>query len=242
MTELRPVDRIEAADTHPDNRVLDARHLSKKFGPRTALDDASLTVGHGEIVAVMGPSGSGKSTLLHCAAGVVRPDSGEVLYRGTDLTRLSRDHSSELRRTQFGFVFQFGQLVPELDAVENVALPLLLNGMSRRQAKTTAQEWLDRLAIGDLTRQRPGEMSGGEAQRVAVARALVASPRVVFADEPTGSLDTATGFSVVAELVARAREHGTAIVIVTHDAQIAAYADRVVGMRDGRTEPTHEDH
>jgi len=242
MAEVWPfAQRGETDDPRPGDEVLEVLHLSKSFGPRRALDDASLSVRHGEIVAVMGPSGSGKSTLLHCAAGVVRPDSGQVLYRGADVTRLPRDRSSELRRTQFGFVFQFGQLVPELDAVENVALPLLLNGSGRREAKTIARTWLDRLSIGDLAGQRPGQMSGGQAQRVAVARALVTCARVVFADEPTGSLDTATSFAVMAEMVELAREHGTAIVVVTHDAQVAAYADRVVGMRDGRTEQERGD-
>ncbi|WP_448071807.1 ABC transporter ATP-binding protein [Georgenia yuyongxinii] len=221
----------------PTQAVLEAHHLAKNFGASRALSDASLTLNVGEIVAVMGPSGSGKSTLLHCAAGILRPDAGEVFYGGVDLTRLSAERLSALRRTEFGFVFQFGQLVPELSAIENVALPLILGGSKRRAALAAAEPWLVRLGIEDLGGRRPGELSGGQAQRVAVARALITHPSVVFADEPTGALDMAAGIGVMEALIELSREHGAAVVIVTHEAQVAAYADRLVTMRDGRTDP-----
>ena len=215
---------------------LQVRHLTKAFGNRPALLDASLRVAPGQIVAVMGPSGSGKSTLLHCAAGVLLPDSGTVLLDGHDLTNFSPAQRAEARRTTFGFVFQFGQLVPELTAEENVALPLLLNGMRRRAAREKARRTLARLRAEDVADQRPAAMSGGQAQRVAVARALVINPRVIFADEPTGSLDSATGTAVMGQFVAAVRQENAAMVLVTHDRQIAAYADRIVTVHDGRTD------
>ena len=215
--------------------LLTASGVSRSFGPTPALLDASLTLFPGEIVAVMGPSGSGKSTLLHCLAGVVRPDEGRIEYDGTDLTTASDTELSALRRTEFGFLFQFGQLVPELSCLENVALPLRLDGESRRRAERTAAHWLDRLGVGDLAAKTPGECSGGEGQRVAVARALVTRPRVVFADEPTGALDSLNGERVIRLLTDAARESGAAVVVVTHEARVAAYADREVVVRDGRT-------
>jgi putative ABC transport system ATP-binding protein len=185
------------------------------------------------VLALLGPSGSGKSTLLHCLAGILVPDRGEVRYRGSRLDSLSDDLRSELRRSDFGFVFQFGSLVPELTAVENVALPLRLSGHKRRTAEACALEWLERLEVADVARQRAGEMSGGQGQRVAVARALVAGPRVVFADEPTGALDSLNGELVMDLLIGAAREQGASIVLVTHEPRIAAYADREVVIRDG---------
>jgi putative ABC transport system ATP-binding protein len=213
--------------------LLEARSLVRFFGETPALRGASLSVESGEIVAVMGPSGSGKSTLLHCLAGIFRPDSGEVWFAGRRLDTLGDSERTKLRRTEFGFVFQFGQLVPELTAADNVALPLLLNGCGRRPAYLQARTWLDRLGLGDMGPRRVGELSGGQAQRVAVARALVGEPQVLFADEPTGSLDSLTGESVMNLLVDRARENSTTVVIVTHDARVAAYADREVLVRDG---------
>jgi putative ABC transport system ATP-binding protein len=213
--------------------LLEARALVRSFGETPALRDASLAVNAGEIVAVMGPSGSGKSTLLHCLAGIYRPDRGEVWFGGTRLDNLDDAERTKLRRTDFGFVFQFGQLVPELTAADNVALPLLLNRSGRKSAYAKATSWLDQLGLGDLGPRRIGELSGGQAQRVAVARALVAEPKVLFADEPTGSLDSLTGEGVMNLLIGLARHHGTTIVIVTHDARVAAYADREVLVRDG---------
>src|SRR4051794_40965119 len=156
--------------------------LSKAFGQTPALSDAGLSVDAGEIIAVMGPSGSGKSTLLHCLAGIVRPDSGRVVFDGRDVTAMTDAERSALRLREFGFVFQFGQLVPELPCIENVALPLRLEGVRRREAERRAAEWLVRLEVSDVAGKRPGEVSGGEGQRVAVARALTSEPRVLFAD------------------------------------------------------------
>jgi putative ABC transport system ATP-binding protein len=215
--------------------LLEALDLHKSFGPTPALDGAGLRVWPGEVVAVMGPSGSGKSTLLHCLAGIIRPDSGTVSYRGTALSTLSDVARSELRRTEFGFVFQFGQLVPELTSLENVALPLRLGGMRRREAEKQATEWLARLEVADVADKRPGETSGGQGQRVAVARALVTSPKVVFADEPTGALDSLNGERVMRLLVAAAKDANAAVVLVTHEVRVAAYSDREVVVRDGKS-------
>ncbi|GAB3736403.1 ABC transporter ATP-binding protein [Nocardiopsis nanhaiensis] len=215
--------------------LITASGLSKSFGLTQALQDASLSLHEGEVVAVMGPSGSGKSTLMHCLAGVVRPDGGEIDYDGIDLVGAPDTLLSTLRRGEFGFLFQFGQLVPELSCVENVALPLRLGGVSRRRAERSATRWLDRLDVGDVAAKRPGECSGGQGQRVGVARALITRPRVVFADEPTGSLDSLNGERVIRLLTDAARESGAAVVLVTHEPRVAAYADREVIVRDGRT-------
>ncbi|MFD8077440.1 ABC transporter ATP-binding protein [Streptomyces sp. NBC_00510] len=214
---------------------MEAVDLHKAYGPTPALDGAEFAIRAGEVVAVMGPSGSGKSTLLHCLAGIVRPDSGSVLYRGRDLTAMSDAERSALRRGEFGFVFQFGQLVPELTCVENVALPLRLNGTRRKEAEARAKEWLARLEVDDLAGKRPGEISGGQGQRVAVARALVTGPRVVFADEPTGALDSLNGERVMRMLTDAARDTDAAVVLVTHEARVAAYSDREVVVRDGKS-------
>ncbi|MEU8708494.1 ABC transporter ATP-binding protein [Streptomyces sp. NPDC048565] len=204
------------------------------YGSTPALDGASFSVHAGEVVAVMGPSGSGKSTLLHCLAGIVTPDSGTITYGGRELSAMPDSERSALRRSDFGFVFQFGQLVPELTCVENVALPLRLDGVKRKQAERTALEWMQRLEVEDVATQRPGEVSGGQGQRVAVARALVASPKVIFADEPTGALDSLNGERVMELLTESARTAGTAVVLVTHEARVAAYSDRDIVVRDGR--------
>ncbi len=214
--------------------LLIAEDLHKSFGPTPALAGASVSVRAGEVVALMGPSGSGKSTLLHCLAGIIRPDRGRVLYRGAELTALPDAARSALRRREFGFVFQFGQLVPELTCLENVALPLRLERVPRREAERRATEWLDRLEVTDVAGKRPGEISGGQGQRVAVARALVTGPRVVFADEPTGALDSLNGERVMRLLADAARDTGAAVLLVTHEARVAAYSDREVVVRDGR--------
>jgi putative ABC transport system ATP-binding protein len=213
--------------------LLEARGIHKAFGQTPALRGASVSAGQGEILAIMGPSGSGKSTLLHCLAGIFTPDAGDVLFHGQVLNTMSEADRTKLRRTAFGFVFQFGQLVPELTAADNVALPLLLNRTRRKVAYKTADTWLDKLGIGDKGGRRTGELSGGEAQRVAVARALALAPKVIFADEPTGSLDSLTSEKVMDLLTGLAREQGSTVVIVTHDARVAAYADRVAMVRDG---------
>jgi putative ABC transport system ATP-binding protein len=214
--------------------IIEARGVMKSFGQTPALRGASIAVRPGEIVAVMGPSGSGKSTLLHCLAGILVPEEGEVWFGGERLDTLGEDRRSELRRDRFGFVFQFGQLVPELTAEENVALPLLLAGTRRGPALAEARGWFGRLGLDGLERRRSGELSGGQAQRVALARGLVGEPKVLFADEPTGSLDSMSGELVMSLLTAAAREQGTTVILVTHDARVAAYAGREVIVRDGK--------
>ncbi|EME57429.1 ABC-type transporter [Amycolatopsis decaplanina DSM 44594] len=215
--------------------MLQGLGLHKAFGPNQALAGAGLTLEAGEIVAIMGPSGSGKSTLLHCLSGIVPPDGGQVLFRGRDLASMPDAERSALRRTEFGFVFQFGQLVPELTCLENVALPLRLGGMKRRPAERIARGWLDRLAVGDAGDSTPGQVSGGQSQRVAMARALITEPSVIFADEPTGALDTLSGELVMRLLSETAKQTDAAVVLVTHEPRVAAYSDREVIVRDGRT-------
>ncbi len=213
--------------------MVEARHVVKSFGQTPALRGASIAVRPGEIVAVMGPSGSGKSTLLHCLAGILVPDEGEILLAGQRLDTLNETQRSEVRRDRFGFVFQSGQLVPELTAEENVALPLLLGGTRRAAALAEARTWFGRLGLDGLGHRRSGELSGGQAQRVALARGLVTGPEVLFADEPTGSLDSVSGEMVMSLMTRAAREQGTTVILVTHDARVAAYADREVIVRDG---------
>ncbi|MFM9593545.1 ABC transporter ATP-binding protein [Streptomyces scabiei] len=219
----------------PAGSLLVATDVRKAYGPTNALDGAAFSIHPGEVVAVMGPSGSGKSTLLHCLAGIVPPDSGSITYDGREMTTMNDSERSALRRSEFGFVFQFGQLVPELTCVENVALPLRLNGGSRKQSERTALGWMERLEVDDLARKRPGEVSGGQGQRVAVARALVTGPRVLFADEPTGALDSLNGERVMELLTEAARSTNAAVVLVTHEARVAAYSDREIVVRDGKS-------
>ncbi|MFI9047606.1 ABC transporter ATP-binding protein [Streptomyces sp. NPDC053427] len=217
----------------PAGFLLEAHALHKAYGSTPALDGADFSLRPGEVVAVMGPSGSGKSTLLHCLAGIVGPDSGTIRYGGRDLTAMSDADRSALRRADFGFVFQFGQLVPELTCVENVALPLRLTGVRRKEAEARSREWLERLEVAEVAGKRPGEVSGGQGQRVAVARALAPRPRVLFADEPTGALDSLNGERVMTLLTAAARDTDAAVVLVTHESRVAAYSDREVVVRDG---------
>ncbi|MFI8386162.1 ABC transporter ATP-binding protein [Streptomyces sp. NPDC085540] len=219
----------------PAGSLLAATDLRKAYGTTNALDGAEFSIHAGEVVAVMGPSGSGKSTLLHCLAGIVAPDSGSITYAGRELTSLSDAERSELRRTEFGFVFQFGQLVPELTCVENVALPLRLTGVKRKEAERTALQRMEQLQVEDLGAKRPGEISGGQGQRVAVARALVTDPRVIFADEPTGALDSLNGELVMQLLTEAARSANAAVVLVTHETRVAAYSDREIVVRDGKS-------
>jgi putative ABC transport system ATP-binding protein len=214
--------------------LIEARGIHRAFGRTPALQGADVSAAAGEILAVMGPSGSGKSTLLHCLAGIFPPDQGEVWFDGRRLDTLGENARTKLRRTDFGFVFQFGQLIPELSTADNIAMPLLLARVGRRAAYQTAKAWLDRLDLAELGGRRTGELSGGQAQRVAIARALATKPKVLFADEPTGSLDSLTGELVMDLLVDIAREEGTTVILVTHDSRIAAYAERTVLVRDGK--------
>ena len=218
--------------------LLVVSNIRKNLGANEALRGADLTVAPGELVAVMGPSGSGKSTLLHCAAGIMKPDSGSITFRGEEITTMSDRDRSALRRNEFGFVFQFGQLVPELTCLENVILGLRLAGVSRRTAEMTGRSWLERLDVADLAAKRSGDISGGQGQRVAIARAMIGDQSVIFADEPTGALDTLQGEKVMNLLARAVRETNTAVILVTHDAQVAAYSDREVTVRDGRTSET----
>ncbi len=234
LADVSAVDRTARPEARPVSTLLEATDLHKRFGRTEALRGIDFALAPGEIVAVMGPSGSGKSTLLHCLAGITVPDSGHVAFQGTRIAAMSDAERTRLRRTAFGFVFQFGQLVPELPAIENVALPLLLNGMGRRQAERLAAAWFPRLGLEGLEQRRAGEMSGGQAQRVAIARALVIEPAVIFADEPTGSLDSLSGEHVMELLTRTASEEGAAVVLVTHEARVAAYAHREIIVRDGR--------
>jgi putative ABC transport system ATP-binding protein len=215
--------------------LIEGREVSLSFGQTPALRGASIAINAGEIVAVMGPSGSGKSTLLHCLAGILVPDSGQIWFDGGRIDTLSEQRRSALRRDRFGFVFQFGQLVPELTAEENVALPLLLAGTRRATALAEARGWFPRLGLDGLEGRRSGELSGGQAQRVALARGMVARPQLLFADEPTGALDSLTGEQVMQLLVDVAREQGNTVVLVTHEPRVAAYADREIMVRDGKT-------
>jgi putative ABC transport system ATP-binding protein len=214
--------------------VLAGHGLVKKYGSTTALAGVDVEVGERDSLAVMGPSGSGKSTLLHTLAGIIRPDGGQVLLRGDRIDNLGENRLSALRRKRFGFVFQSGQLLPELPAEENVALPLMLEGTPRRQAVERARRWFAPLGLEGLEKRRPGQLSGGQAQRVAIARALAVEPDVVFADEPTGALDQTTSTEVVRLLTSVTREQGAALVMVTHDADVAAHCDRILQVRDGR--------
>ncbi|HYD11191.1 MAG TPA: ABC transporter ATP-binding protein [Acidimicrobiales bacterium] len=222
--------------------AVEVRGLHRVYGDGAdtvhALREVDLAIAPGEFVAVMGPSGSGKSTLLHCIGGLDRPSSGDVLVDGSSLASLGDDELAHLRRRRIGFVLQFFNLFPLLTARENVAFPLLLDGHA--DALDRAAAALERVGLADRATHRPSELSGGEQQRVAVARALVTRPAVVLADEPTGALDSLTGEDVL-RLLRLAADDGQAVLLITHDAPAAAYADRVIRLRDGAVVPSAED-
>jgi putative ABC transport system ATP-binding protein len=217
--------------------LISAVNLSKVYGSGDtavrALDNVSLQVDPGEFVAVMGPSGCGKSTLLHLLGGLDRPTSGTVTIDGHDLSDLSDSKLTQLRRHKIGFIFQFFNLIPVLNAVENAALPVTLDGVRPAEAKARATEWLNRFGLGDRLDHRPDQLSGGQQQRVAVARALVADPALILADEPTGNLDTRSSEEIAGLLRQVANEWGRSVVVVTHDPRIAAHADRIIFLKDG---------
>lgn len=217
----------------PRNARLCIRDITKSYNSAPVLTGISLNIEPGETVAVMGPSGSGKSTLLHCMSGVLLPDDGDVIFGDTKINSLSDADRSALRLHDFGFVFQDGQLLPELTARENVALPMILQGKKRSKSLALADDVLSRLGLKDLTRRRPGQMSGGQAQRVAIARAMAGEPGVIFADEPTGALDQSTGHEVMQQLIALVEQTGTTLVMVTHDVKVADWCRRRVEIRDG---------
>jgi putative ABC transport system ATP-binding protein len=216
---------------------LELRHVAKIYGEGPtqvqALQDVSMSVEAGELVAVMGPSGSGKSSLLTIAGSLEEPTSGHVLIGGATLSKLSRAEKARLRRRTIGYVFQDFNLLPGLTAVENVSLPLELDGLTARKARAVGIQALDELELTEEAERFPDQLSGGERQRVAIARAIVGNRKLVLADEPSGALDSATGETVMRMLVA-ACHRGVATVVVTHDAQLASWADRVVFIRDGR--------
>ncbi len=217
--------------------IIKADDIKKSYGETHAMRGISLEIKRGEVLAIMGPSGSGKSTLLHTLAGIIRPDSGKVYFSGSRIDNLNDHGRTMLRRTKFGFVFQFSQLVPELTAIDNVAVPLLLNGIPRGEAYHQAEQWLNKVGITDAKLNHlANQLSGGQIQRVAIARAMVINPEVLFADEPTGSLDSLNSELVMKMFIKTAKENGTTVVMVTHEPTIAAYADREIIVRDGRVE------
>lgn len=218
--------------------LLTGRDLRLSFGSTAALAGVDIEVAAGEVLAVMGPSGAGKSTLLYVLAGILTPGAGEVCFDGEQVSAWSDRRRASLRLRRYGFVFQFGDLIPELTLADNVALPLELTGVRRAEALSTARDVLTALGIADAAARRAGEVAGGQLQRAAVARALAHRPAVLFADEPTGALDSVTGELVLEQLVAHAKQNGSAVVLVTHEARVAAYADREVILRDGRMAET----
>ncbi|WP_329004131.1 ABC transporter ATP-binding protein [Kribbella sp. NBC_00709] len=213
--------------------VLELEGVEYSYRRNTALRGVSLQLKPGEVVAVTGASGCGKSTLLHCAAGILTPDAGTVRVDGEDLATLPEERRAALRRTKVGIVLQFGQLVPDLPLIDNVALPLLLDGHERGEAHVAALHWLDQVGIADDADAVPSELSGGQTQRAALARALVTGPSIVLADEPTGSLDSRAGQELLDVLLQAARYRGAALLMVTHDNVVAASADREIRLRDG---------
>ncbi len=221
-------------DTRPGPSVLEARGLTVRYGETVAADRVDLALAPGSRTALMGPSGSGKSTIVHALAGIVRPDEGEVWFEDERLDTLSEARRSRRRLARMGLVFQFGDLVPELTVVENVMLPAQVLGTRPGPARERAMELLDRLGVAEVADRRTGAVSGGQAQRAAVARALVHHPSVVLADEPTGALDSLTAERVLDALVSVTREAGAALLVVTHDHVVASHLDDLVVVRDGR--------
>lgn len=215
------------------NNIISAKDIKKSYGQTFVLHGVSLDIKQGEVLAIMGPSGSGKSTLLHSLAAIISVDGGEIIFEGRNIAKLSDNKRSILRRTAFGFVFQFSQLVPELTVIDNVSLPLLLNGAPRDKAYIMARKWLKEVGLANKSNNLPGELSGGEAQRVAIARAMIIEPKILFADEPTGSLDSLNSEHIMELFINTVKDHGTTVIMVTHEPSIAAYADREIIVRDG---------
>lgn len=214
--------------------MIEIRNVTKSYGSLTVLHDVSLTIPEGKIMAIVGPSGAGKTTLLQIAGTLDRPDSGSVLFDGTDVLRLKDRKLSEFRNRNIGFVFQFHQLLPEFSAEENVALPAWIAGRRKKEGLEEARHLLETLGLSDRLRHKPAELSGGEKQRCAIARALINHPRVVFADEPTGSLDSRNRDEIQSIIFRLREELGQTFVMVTHDPSMASIADRTVQMTDGR--------
>ncbi|MEO0466628.1 MAG: ABC transporter ATP-binding protein [Pseudomonadota bacterium] len=221
--------------------ILELRAIRRTFktgeGELPVLRGANLRLNAGELVGLVGPSGSGKSTLLHTAGLLEAPDSGEVLLEGEDCLKLSEREKTARRREKLGFVYQFHHLLPEFNALDNVAMPLLIGGARRKSAHARARDLLDQLGLGDRIKHQPGQLSGGEQQRVAIARALANDPRLVIADEPTGNLDPGTTDRVFAALVRMAREEGAAVLVATHNLGLTRVMDRVVTLGEGQVIP-----
>lgn len=218
--------------------ILQTENLTKVYGKNetavVALDHVNLTIREGEFVAVMGPSGCGKSTLMHLLGGLDRPSEGRVILDGTPIAEMDDDRLTQLRRQKIGFIFQFFNLIPVLTAVENAALPVTLDGVNPAEARDKAKAWLDRFNLSDRLNNRPDQLSGGQQQRVAIARALVSEPALILADEPTGNLDTRAGDEIAGLLRDVSKTYGRTVVMVTHDPRIAAYADRIIFLKDGK--------
>lgn len=225
--------------------LLELENVVKHYRSATedvpAVDGVSLRVAPGEMISLRGPSGSGKTTLLLLIAAIVDPEEGSIRYDGRDLSSLSSAEACEYLMRDVGFIYQGFHLLPRVSALENAALKLVLGGVQTREANARAATWLERVGLGDRLRHTPGELSGGERQRVAIARALAGEPKLILADEPTGNLDSARSREIVALLGSSAREQGAAVVLVTHDAQIAAVADRSYVLNDGRLLPDESD-
>ena len=224
--------------------LIQVDNLTKIYGTGntavTALDHLNLRLDAGEFVAVMGPSGCGKSTLLHLVGGLDRPSEGSVTIAGANLAALNDTQLAELRRRKIGFVFQFFNLIPVLNATENASLPLLLDNIPPAKASARAAEWLDKVGLGDRKTHRPDQLSGGQQQRVAIARALVAEPAIILADEPTGNLDSRSTDEIAGLLRQVSDDWGRSVILVTHDPRLAAYADRIIFLKDGRiVDETH---
>ncbi|MCP4755926.1 MAG: ABC transporter ATP-binding protein [Proteobacteria bacterium] len=218
--------------------ILDTKNLTKIYGRGetavTALFEVSLRIQPGEFIAVMGPSGCGKSTLLNLIGGLDMPTSGEVFLEGERINGLGDDELTRLRRRRIGFVFQFFNLIPVLQASENAAIPLLLDGMNPREARQRALKWLNRVGLEDRLHHRPDQLSGGQQQLVAIARALVTEPVLILADEPTGNLDSRAAGEIARIFLRASKEWGRTVILVTHDPHISAFADRIIFLKDGR--------
>ncbi len=218
--------------------IIEVNQLTKVYGSGDtavrALDGVSLSIDEGKLVAVMGPSGCGKSTLLHLIGGLDQPTSGSVLIEGRDISRMKDDELTTLRRQKMGFIFQFFNLIPVLSAIENAALPLVLDGVPQTKAAGAAAQWLERNKLADRASHRPDELSGGQQQRVAIARAMISDPIIILADEPTGNLDTRSSDEIASSLRRLVTDYGRTVLMVTHDPRIAAYADRIIFLKDGK--------